>query len=65
MRTLHEFFPNVDKGYKIVEVPKNIIYMPVSIQSISNFTVRIVDQDDKLINFRGEIITLRVHIKKI
>lgn len=65
MRTLHEFYPTVDVGYKIVEVPRQVIYLPVSVRSISNFIVRIVDQDNNLIDFSGETITLRVHIKRL
>lgn len=65
MRTLHEFYPTVDVGYKIVEVPQQVIYLPITVQSIHNFIVRIVDQNNNLINFSGETITLRVHIKRI
>lgn len=64
MRTLHEFYPSVDVGYKIVEVPRHVIYLPIAVQTIHNFFVRIVDQDNNLIDFRGETITLRVHIKR-
>lgn len=65
MRTLHEFYPSVDVGYKIVEVPRHVIYLPVAARSIHNLIVRIVDQDNNLIDFRGESITLRVHIKRL
>lgn len=65
VRTLHEFYPLADVGYKIVEVPKNVIYLPVAVRSIHNFVVRIVDQECNLIDFRGENITLRVHIKRL
>lgn len=63
--TIHEFYPSVDIGYKIVEVPQNVIYLPVTVNTINNLTIRCVDQNNKLVNFRGETITLRVHIKKI
>lgn len=63
--TLHEFYPTVGIGYKIVEVPKHVIYLPVATRSIHNFVVRLVDQDNALVDFRGETITLRVHIKRI
>lgn len=64
-RTLHEFYPSVDIGYKIIEVPRHVIYMPVAVRTIQSFVVRIVDQEGNLIDFRGENITLRVHIKRI
>lgn len=65
MRTLHEFYPSVDIGYKLVEVPNQVIYLPIAVRSIHNFVVRIVDQDNNLVDFRGETITLRVHIKRL
>jgi hypothetical protein len=65
VHTLHEFFPLVEKGYKLVEVPRNIIYLPVIVHTIHNLVITIVNQNDELVDFRGETITLRVHIKKL
>lgn len=65
MRTLHTFYPVADSGYKIVEVPQHIIYLPVAVRSIHSFCVRMVDQDNNLIDFRNETVTLRVHIKRL
>lgn len=65
VHTLHEFYPIVEVGYKIVEVPTNVIYLPLTVRSIRNISMRIVDQENNLIDFRGETITLRIHIKKI
>lgn len=62
--TIHEFFPAVPPGYKIIENPKQIIYLPLTVKAINHLQLRIVDQDGHLINFRGEIITIRLHIKK-
>lgn len=63
--TIHEFFPNVPPGFKIIEQPKNIIYNPVTSQSLDVISLRIVDQDNNLIDFREEIITIRIHLKRI
>lgn len=65
VHTIHEFFPTVSPGYKIVEVPKNVIYLPVTVKSIHVLSIRIVDQDGNLVNFRGETITIRLHLKKV
>lgn len=61
--TLHEFATTVGPGYKIVEVPANVIYLPVTGKQISSITLKIVDQDGDLVNFRGENITIRLHLK--
>jgi hypothetical protein len=61
---LHNFFPLVAPGYKIVENPKNVIYLPINTRQIHNITIKIVDQDGDLINFRGEVITITLHLKK-
>lgn len=63
--TIHEFFPNVSPGAKIVESPKNVVYLPINTNIIDSITVKILDQDAKLINFRGEVITIRLHLKKL
>lgn len=63
--TIHEFSPRVPPGYKIIEVPNKVIYFPVTVKSISSVHITLVDQNNDLINFRGETITVRVHIKKI
>lgn len=63
--TIHQFSPTVPPGYKIVEVPNNVIYLPITVKSIHTIHLSIVDQENKLINFRGERITIRLHIKKV
>lgn len=63
MHTIHEFSTVVGPGYKIVEVPRNVIYLPVNVKQITSVTLKIVDQNGQLLNFRGETITARLHLK--
>ena len=65
VHTIHEFFPAVPPGFKIIEIPRQVIYLPITVKSINNIELRIVDQDGNLVNFRKEIITVRLHIKGI
>ena len=65
IHTLHSFYPTVEPGFKIVETPSNVIYLPVNVNSIHNITLSIVDQDGDNIDFRGEVITVRLHLKRI
>lgn len=62
---IYSFFPDVSPGYKIVETPRNLVYLRMSRKQISNINVRITDQDGKLLNLRGENITIRLHIKEV
>lgn len=62
---IHQFFPTIPAGYKIVETPTPVIYLPVTTQSIDNITLRVVDQEGRLVDFRGERITVRLHLRKV
>lgn len=61
---LHEFYPAVPPGYKIVEKPNTVKYLPINKQSqIDEFYIRLEDQNGDLVNFRKESINLRVDIR--
>ena len=62
---IHQFFPNVPPGFKIIEVPQNIIYFPVTVKVIDKITIKILDQKGNLVNLRKETVTLRLHVKKL
>ncbi len=62
---IHMFYPTSPPGHKIVEKPTNVIYLPISMRYINEITLKITDQDGNLINFRNELITIRLHLKKL
>lgn len=62
---IHQFFPIVPSGFKIVESPSPVIYLPISTKTITNITIKILDQDDRPISFSSETITVGLHLKKL
>ena len=60
---IHNFFPNVAPGEKIVETPKNLIYVPITLNVISQMTVWVTDQRGEVLDLRGEELTITFHIK--
>uniref|UniRef100_A0A1Y1M5S2 Uncharacterized protein n=1 Tax=Photinus pyralis TaxID=7054 RepID=A0A1Y1M5S2_PHOPY len=62
--TIHQFFPSVPAGYKIIERPLTVIYLPINVSSVTSITLKILDQDGDIVNFNGEVITIGLHLKK-
>ena len=57
--TIFSFFPNSSPGYKIVEWPTNLVYLPITLNTITIMETWITDQDGKELDLRGEVITIR------
>lgn len=62
---IYSFFPNVGPGYKIIEVPVNLVYLPITMYTIAAMETKMVDQNGKLINLRGEELSIRFHIREV
>ena len=62
---IYSFFPNVGPGYKIIEVPHNLIYLPILLSTISTMETRLTDQHGNLLNLRGEELAIRFHIREV
>lgn len=61
---IHEFYPNVGPGYKIVEIPNTIIYLPVNVASVNNVSISLKDQDGDFVNLRNERLSVRLHMRQ-
>lgn len=61
---IHEFYPSVPPGFKIIETPHNVIYLPVNVQSLKDISCELRDQSGNLVNFRNETISLRLHLRQ-
>ena len=62
--TIYSFFPDVSPGFKIIESPVNLVYLPILPQTIQNINLSITDQDENILNLRGEKLTARFHIRE-
>ena len=62
--TIYSFFPNVSPGYKIIESPVNLVYLPITLDTIDSLNITITDQDYHLLNLRNEKLTIRFHIRE-
>ena len=63
---VYSFFPDVSPGYKIVESPNNLVYLPVApAGDVQRMRVWLTDQNGEQLNLRGETITIRFHIRGV
>ena len=65
LNTIYSFFPNVSPGYKIIETPRNLVYLPVTLDTIHSLETTLTDQDGTLLNLRNELLTIRFHLREM
>ena len=61
---LYSFSPNVSPAEQIVFQPNHLIYVPLSLSTISSMTSWITDQEGRVLDLGGEQLTLAFHIQK-
>lgn len=61
---IYGFYPDVPPGYKLVQRPATVVYHPLTTNIISDLQIRILDQKHRLVNFRNEHITVRLHLRR-
>ena len=60
----YNFFPNAAPGQNILEAPHNSIYFSVTVDVILTLSVWLTDQHGKLLDLRGEELTMRFHLRE-
>ena len=61
---IYNFFPNVSPGVKIVQSPINLVYLPITVDTINRIKVWLTDQNHTPLDFRGEELTIRFHLRE-
>lgn len=61
---IYSFFPNVGPGFKIIQEPKNLVYLPITLYKIDRMETTLTDQNDKPVNLRGEELSIRFHVRE-
>ena len=52
--TIYAFFPNVSPGYKIIENPHNLLYLPITADTIHSITICLTNQNVKKTSLTDE-----------
>ena len=63
--TIYSFFPDVSLGYQIIENPHNLLYLPITSDTIHSISIWLTDQNGIELNFRGENLSTRFHQREI
>jgi hypothetical protein len=61
---LFEFPIDVDPGFKLQSIPSTPVYLPVNTTRIDNIVLRIIDEYGRLVDFRGETVNIRLHMRR-
>ena len=62
---IYSIFPDVSSGNKIIENPHNILYLPLTADTIYSITIWLTDQNGDELNLRVENLSMRFHLREI
>lgn len=62
---IYKCFVTVPPGSMIVEIPNNVIYFSINTDEIDSLNVKLTDEHHKLLDFRGEEISIELHLKNV
>ena len=52
-------------GYKIIGNPLNLLYLPITADTIHSITIWLTDQNGNELNLRRENLSMRFHLREI
>ena len=63
--TIYPFYPNVSPGYKIIDNPQNLLYLPITSDTIHSITIWLTYQNGTVLYLRGENLSTPFHLREI
>ena len=63
--TTYSFFPDVSPGYNIIQNPHNLLYLPITSDTIHSIPIWLTDQNENELILRGENMSMRFHLREI
>ena len=62
---IYSFFPTTGVGQKIIEKPRERVYSPVTLDTISTMQTWLTDQNNNDLDLQGENLTIRFHLREV
>ena len=62
---IYSFFPTSGVGEKIIEKPRERVYSPVNLKTISDMQTWLTDQNNNNLDLQGENLTIRFHLREV
>lgn len=61
---IYDFVPSVPPGYLMIRRQSPVIYLAMSTNVITSIYVKIVDQNGRLVDFRGDRVSVCLHLRQ-